>query len=85
VLLIKRYCGDKIDENVMGGACGTCGREERCLKCFGGQTWLKEATLKNIHRWEDNIKMHIQEVVLGGLDWIDLAQDRDGRGLWLMR
>ena len=29
------------------------------------------------HRWEDNIKMHIQEVGCGGMDWIELAQDRD--------
>ena len=28
-------------------------------------------------RWEDNIKMEPQEVVCGGVDWIDLAQDRD--------
>jgi hypothetical protein len=28
-------------------------------------------------RWEDNIKMDLQEVGWGGADWIDLAQDRD--------
>ena len=28
------------------------------------------------HRWEDNIKMDLQEVG-GDMDWIDLAQDRD--------
>jgi hypothetical protein len=28
-------------------------------------------------RWEDNIKMDLQEVVYGGMDWIKLAQDRD--------
>ena len=28
-------------------------------------------------RWEDNIKMDIQEVGCEGMDWIDLAQDRD--------
>ena len=28
-------------------------------------------------RWEDNIKMELQEVGYGGMDWIDLAQDRD--------
>ena len=29
------------------------------------------------HRWEDNIKMDPQEVGCGGMDWIELAQDRD--------
>jgi hypothetical protein len=31
------------------------------------------------HRWEDNIKMDLQEVRWwgGSMDWIDLAQDRD--------
>ena len=28
-------------------------------------------------RWEDNIKMDLQEVGCGSMDWIDLAQDRD--------
>jgi hypothetical protein len=27
--------------------------------------------------WEDNIKMDLQEVGCGGMDWIDLAQDMD--------
>ena len=29
------------------------------------------------HRWCDNIKMDLQEVGCGGMDWIDLAQDSD--------
>jgi hypothetical protein len=29
------------------------------------------------HKWEDNIKMDLQEVGCGFLDHIDLAQDRD--------
>ena len=28
-------------------------------------------------RWEDNIKMDLREVECGGMDWIELAQDRD--------
>jgi len=30
-------------------------------------------------RWEDNIKMDVQEVGCGGMDWIELAQDTDRR------
>jgi len=29
------------------------------------------------HRWEDDIKVELQEVGCGGMDWIELAQDRD--------
>jgi hypothetical protein len=28
-------------------------------------------------RWEDNIKMDLQEVRCGSMDWIELGQDRD--------
>jgi hypothetical protein len=30
------------------------------------------------HRWEYNIKMDLQEVGRGGMDWIDLSQDMEG-------
>ena len=29
------------------------------------------------HRWEENIKMDIQELEWAGMDWIDQAQDRE--------
>jgi hypothetical protein len=29
------------------------------------------------HRWEDNIKVNLWEVGCRGMDWIELAQDRD--------
>jgi hypothetical protein len=28
-------------------------------------------------KWEDNIKMNLQEVGCGSVDWIDLAQNRE--------
>ena len=43
------------------------GRGEAYTGCWWG----------NLHRWEDNIKMDLQEVECGGMDWIKLAQDRD--------
>jgi hypothetical protein len=34
------------------------------------------------YRWEDNIKKDLQEVGCGGMDWIELAQNRErGRAL----
>ena len=32
---------------------------------------------KSRPRWQDNIKMDLQEVACGGIAWIDLAHDRD--------
>ena len=29
------------------------------------------------HRWEDNIKMDLQELGCGLMDWIEVVQDRD--------
>jgi hypothetical protein len=31
--------------------------------------------IKSTHRWEDNIKMDLQEMGCGARDWIELAQD----------
>jgi len=28
-------------------------------------------------RWEDNTKMDLKKVGCGGIDWIEMAQDRD--------
>ena len=33
-------------------------------------------------RWEDYIKMELQEVECGGMDWIELVQDRDRWWWW---
>jgi hypothetical protein len=37
----------------------------------------KRPLVKPRRRWEDNIKMDLQEVECGGMHWIELAQDRD--------
>jgi hypothetical protein len=53
------------------------GRGERCAQVVGGEARGKEATGEPRLRWEDNIKMNLQEVGVGRGDWIESAQDRD--------
>ena len=40
-------------------------------------TWTNRQLGRPRRRWEDNIKMDLQEVECEGMDWIELAQDRD--------
>jgi len=37
----------------------------------------KRPLRRHSRRWDDNIKMDLQEVGCGVMDWIDVAQDRD--------
>ena len=53
-------------------------KQERCIHGFGGgKPEGKRPLGKPRRRWEDNIKMDLQEVRSGGMDWIDLHQDRE--------
>jgi hypothetical protein len=56
----------------MGRACRTYGREG-----FGEEPEGKRLLGRHRCRFEDNVKMDVQEVVCGSMDWIDLAQERD--------
>jgi len=52
--------------------------ERRCVyRVLVGKPQGKRPLGRPRHRWEDNIKMDLQEVGCGGMDWIELAQDRD--------
>ena len=52
-------------------------RRERCI----GSWWWKPEGKRPLgrprRRWVDNIRMDLQEVGCGYMDWIGLAQDRD--------
>ena len=49
----------------MGGACGAYVGGERCVQGSSGETREKEAIGGHRRRWEDNIKIDIQEVGCG--------------------
>ena len=46
-------------------------------RVFVGKPEGKRPLGRPRHIWQDNIKMDLQEVRCGGMDWIDLAQDSD--------
>jgi hypothetical protein len=51
---------------------GTCG-------VSAGRPEIRRPLGRPRRRWEDNIKMDLREVGWGGMDWMNLAQDR---GRW---
>ena len=61
----------------MGGACSTYGAGA----VHTGYWWETSEGNKSLgrpkRRWEDNIKMDLQEVGCRGMDWKDVTQDRD--------
>ena len=62
----------------MGRACGTYGEDRGVHRVLVGKPEGRRPLGKPIRRWEDNIKMDLQEVEGGGHgDWMELAQDRD--------
>jgi hypothetical protein len=61
----------------MGGACSSDGKERGVYRVLVGKPDGKRPLTRPRHRWEDNIKMDIQEVECEDMDWIELAQDRE--------
>ena len=53
------------------------GKERRVYRVLVGKPEGKRALERPRHRWLNNIRMDLQEVRCGYMDWIGLAQDRD--------
>ena len=54
------------------------GEDRGAHRVLVGKPEGKRQLGRPISRWEDNIKMDLQEVGRGRGDWMELAQDRDG-------
>jgi hypothetical protein len=51
--------------------------EEECIQHTGGKARRKGTLGRPRRRWVDSIKMDLRKLGWGGMDFIDLAQDRD--------
>jgi len=61
----------------MGGAFSAYGEMKGVYRILVEKSEGKRPLGRPRRRWEDNIKMDLQEVGCGGMDWIELAQYMD--------
>ena len=61
----------------MGWACGAYGWGEGVYRVLVGKPEGRRPLGRPRRRWVDNIRMDLQEVGCGYVDWIGLTQDRD--------
>jgi hypothetical protein len=67
----------------MGRACSTNGEKRNAYRILVGKPEGTRPLGRPARRWEDNIKINLREIGWDGMDWINLAQDKD-RWLALM-
>jgi hypothetical protein len=61
----------------MGRECSTHGEKRNVCRILVEKPKGERPLGRSRRRWENNVKMDLREIVWGGMDWIDLAQDRD--------
>jgi hypothetical protein len=61
----------------MGRACSVDREERNAYRLSIGKPEEKNQIGRPRCRWVDNFKMNLAEIIWGGVDWIDAAQDRD--------
>jgi hypothetical protein len=61
----------------MGGACCKYGERRGAYRILVGRPEGSKPLGRPRRRWENNVKMYLQDVGWGGMDWIELTQNRD--------
>jgi hypothetical protein len=61
----------------MGRACITNGEQRNARRILVRNPEGKRPLGRPRRKWVNNIKMDLREIGWDGMDWIDLAQDRD--------
>jgi hypothetical protein len=61
----------------MDGTCSVDGEGKGVYMVLVGKPEGKRPLGRCRHRWENNIKVYLQEVGCAGMDWTELDQDRD--------
>jgi hypothetical protein len=61
----------------MGWACSAYGERRGVYSVLVGKPEIKRPLGRPRRGWENNINTDLQEVGCDGMDWIELAQDRD--------
>jgi hypothetical protein len=61
----------------MTKACSTNEERRNSYRILVGKPEGNRPLVRPRRRWVDNIKMDLREIGWDGMDWMDLAQDRD--------
>jgi hypothetical protein len=61
----------------LAGYVARIGAKRNAYRILVGKPEGKRPLGRLRHRWVDNIKMDLRKVEWDGIDWIDVAQDRD--------
>ena len=67
------YSSDSIEKNERGETCNKYGGDDTCIPALCGEPKGKGSHGRHRLRWEENIKMNVQEVGWRGMGWFDLG------------